>query len=299
MQERRAQVKNGYFVLTVSFVVLALLVPLASADNFPALGPAANFGVLGLQGSETITNSLVTINGNEGAVYNSKINNMAPSVVTGNVYVGVATQYGGPGTINGSLIVDQSLMGNSSSIGSVQTAVNNAITQIGTYSNWQAITYSNTANNVFNASSTLTELKINGDLTLNNSSSFNITLSGSSSQYFVVQITGNMNLTGNASLVLTGGIDPSHVIYYFSGATCDINTHVSDVVNGIVLAPNCGSSGGIDGTWNGELIFGKSASLMSGATFNQPVTQTPEPAALVLFASALPLLLRRRRGFSA
>jgi len=261
----------------------------APVDAFPNLGDASNFGVLGLAGTETITNSNVTINGNEGVVANATIKNMAPSTVTGDVTVNSPSQFGGAGKVNGSINTNTSQMGTG---GTVQTAINNAITQINSYTGFTNAGNVTTAT-TFNATGTLNEIQV-GSINLNNA---NLTLNGTANQYFVVNVTGNMSLVGTASLNLTGGITPSNVIYYFSGANSSINTHVGDVLNGIILGPH--TSMNLDGTFNGEIIGGANISLLSGAVVNQPpLTATPLPVALPLFATGvgfLGMMARRRR----
>lgn len=279
--------------VTMTGLVLAFFACLAAlpahADSFANLGVAGNYGVLGINGGNIVL-SAVTVHGNVGDVQGGTISNMAPSSITGNVDIFTSSQYSGPGSLGGSKNINAALMGSS---GSVQTAVNNAISTIGGYTNWQNVSVATNANNVFNAGGTLTELRINGDINLNN---FNITLNGGATQYIVVNVTGNLALTGTASLLLSGGITPDHVIYYFNNAGCTFNTHVGDTVSGIMLGPSCAMT--LDGTWNGELISGDGISLLSNANVNQPTTTTPEPGSLALLGTgllALGGLVRRSR----
>jgi hypothetical protein len=263
----------------------------ARADSFPILGAAGNFAVLALAGGNLLSNNLVTVNGNEGAVYNSSISNSAPSVINGNVYVSQTSQYSGPGTLNGSLIANSTLMGPS---GTVQTAVNNAINTINGYSfptsgpNYFGSGITGTANITINANpgvGSLTEVFVNGDINLNNT---NLTLNGSSNQYFVVDVTGNLDLTGTASLLLSGGITSSNVIYYFSNSNCSFTTHVGDTTNGIFLAPSAGCNlTSMDGVWNSEIISAGSIQLLSGAKVNSPTVTAPEPNTFSLLAIGL------------
>lgn len=269
------------FIIAAAVACLALP-GVSRADAIPNLGASSNFAILELAGGNTVNNSLVTITGNEGAIQGSKITNQAPSIVTGNVYVDQASQYSGPGTVNGSVITDTTLMGSS---GTVQTDVNNVITTI------QGDTFPTSGSDYFgsgistattiNASGTLTDVAVNGDINLNN---MNLTLNGTSSQFFLIDVTGNLSLGGSASLLLTGGITPSNVIYYFSGPNCTFNTHVGDTSQGILLAPSSSCNlTSMDGTFDSEIISAGNIQLLSGANVFQPTTPSvPEASSITL-----------------
>jgi hypothetical protein len=134
-----------------------------------------------------------------------------------------------------------------------------------------------------NAVGAVTVVQVNGDISLNN---LNFTLNGNSSQDFIVRVTGSLSLVGTAALALSGGVTPSHVIYDFTGTSSkSINTHVGDVINGIVITQNLPMT--LDGTFNGELIGGKSISLLSGAIVNQPPSTVPEPKDITMLGAML------------
>ena len=156
----------GYLVLgTVSY-----------GQAVPVLGAAGNFGVLALGGSETVNNSNVKITGNEGAVYGAKISNQAPSSVTGNVYVNASSQYNGAGAVGGSVVADPTSMSTS---GTVETAINNLITTLNNnaYPTIGPLYFGSGINSAttINATGSLTEVEINGNVSLNNA---NLTLNG-------------------------------------------------------------------------------------------------------------------------
>lgn len=286
--------KSKLLISLIPTVMLLVISGEAQATMIPDLGAAGNFAVLGLAGTETITNSLVTINGNEGAVQGGSIANNAPSTVNGNVYVDQNSQYSGPGSLKGSLIAQPS-MGSS---GAVQSAVNDLIAQINGYTFGSSLGNINTAT-ILNASGTLTLDSI-GAINLNNA---NLTLNGASNQYFVIKSSGDLSLVGTAALQLTGGITPDHVIYYFTGSSGSFNTKVGDTMDGIFLAPDYTMS--LDGIFNGELISGENISLLSGAVVNQvsstsSISATPEPSTWLLFGTGILLMgvmaARKQKG---
>jgi hypothetical protein len=138
-------------------------------------------------------------------------------------------------------------------------------------------------------------IKVNGNIDLNNA---NLTLSGPSNASFIIDVSGNLTLVGTASL-LTSGVSDRNALYNFTGSNASINTHVGDVVNGVLLADGSSSQMTLDGTFNGELI-GNDITLMSGAVVNSPPPIVPEAKSFVLLGTGagvagLIRFLRRRR----
>jgi hypothetical protein len=111
-----------------------------------------------------------------------------------------------------------------------------------------------------------------------------LTLSGTSNDTFVVQVTGNIDLGGSDSLGLGGAVTAANVLYVVTG---DVSTKVGNTVNGTLLGVN--SNFNLDGTFNGEIIGGGSQiQLMSGAVVNAiPFNTAPEPSTMALFGSGL------------
>lgn len=255
----------------------------AYADAFTDLfsSGAGNYAVFELGGSPNLINlSAVTVNGSVATVTGGKIMNMSPSSITGNVYEAASGQYSGPGHLGGSQIIDPSAMLLNYN-GAVQAATD-AANAVPTYTVNTDIT---TATNYTAAAGQTVVIDLSGNINLNNA---NLTLSGTATSHFIVNITGNLSLTGTASLV-NSGVPLSNIIYNFTNATNGIvNTHVGDTVDGIMLAGSGCGGWTLDGTFNGALIAKCNINLLSNATVNGlPPQQVPEPPTLLLFATSL------------
>jgi hypothetical protein len=218
-----------------------------------SLGAAGNYAVLGLMNTQVV-NSNVFITGNEGVSQGGKLNNMAPSTITGNAVEYAAGQYSGPGKLGGSLIIDPSTIGSADSDALAAAAQASALVPtvtFGTISSPQTLT-GNGGENV---------IQVNGDI------KSTLILNGTANDVFIVNVTGSVSLGGSTTLGLAGGVTADHVLYNFTGASGSISTHVGNVLNGTLLAPKYSMS--LDGVFNGEIIAGgKSITLLSGAKVN-------------------------------
>jgi hypothetical protein len=218
-------------------------------------GPG-DYAVLGLGGLVNLSN--VTVTGNVGVGAGGTISNMAPSTIVGNVFASATNQYSGPGILTGSITDNASLL--AANVASAQKAAADAA---GETPNWifTGISGATTITGVAG----LNVINVIGNINLNNA---NLTLKGPSNAFFIVNVTGNMTLGGTASLLSSGGVTNSDILYNFTASNASISTHVGDTTNGILLAAGCKSSMNLDGIFNGELI-GTKIALLSGATLNQ------------------------------
>lgn len=271
-----------------SFFILALgaglmgLCSSAKADNF-SLGNASTFAVVGLAGTTTtrdqINNSLVTVNGNEGISQYGTLTNQAPSVINGNVYEYASGEYSGPGTLNGSVIVNPSFMSSADSSALTENAFAASLTPTQTFG---AISSATT----ITGTSGVNVINITGGVNLNNA---NLTLTGPAGAIFIINISGSASLGGTASFALAGGVTDGNVLYNFTGPNgTSINTHVGDTINGIILAPNYKLT--LDGTFNGEIIgggAGDNIQLLSGVVVNGIPQAVPEPGVVALLVMGL------------
>jgi len=273
--------------ILAALLFVSITAPVAQAEAI-GLGQAGNYAVLGLDSvtaGTAINASNVTINGSVGVSHLSTLSNMAPSTINGTVYYQDAGSVSGPGHFNGTPATFQQ------SMTQAVTDAFNANTQNALLPATQTVSGNITTGTTFFGNGGLNVIDVNGGISLNNN---NITLHGSASDVFVVNVTGDLSLTGTASLLLDG-VATSHVLYNFTGGTSahhgSFDTHVGDVVYGTMLAPFYDMN--LDGTWHGELIGGPlSIGLLSGAIVTEdsftpgPGAQpTPEPATIVTLLS--------------
>jgi Ice-binding-like len=285
---------------TSSLAALVALFVFAGADrcfaDFTGLGAAGGYAVLGLdtppppgtptQGT-TIDASLVTITGNVGVSDMSTLKNAAPSKVIGDVYVAAG------GTVNNSGTITGTIFTHSANFPQAVTDAFAANTAGAALMATQTFTASsiNTAGKTITGNGGLNVIDITGDINLNN---HNITLSGGASDIFVVNVTGNLDLVGTASLVLTGGLSTGNVLYNFTGGTSahhgSFNTHIGDNVYGTMLAPYYDMN--LDGNWYGELIGGpmtigllSNATVTNSASFPSFTLPVPEPSEFVALSA--------------
>jgi hypothetical protein len=206
---------------------------------------------------------------------------MAPSTVNGTVFRDSTATVTGPGPITGGVIV-QSLLSTVNAANSASTTFAGLGTTqtFGNISNATTI-HGNGGTNVINVTGNITNSLI---------------FSGTASDQFIVNIHGNVNLTGNTSLGT--GVSASQVVFNIVGAHT-VQTDVGNLVNGIVLATDISSSMTLDGSFSGELI-GNNITLMSGAHVTDiQVQSVPEPSSMLLMAFGsigMGVLLRRKLG---
>ena len=233
---------------------------LALSASAVSLGAAGQFGVLGLQNTQ-VTNLIAQINGNEGVSLGGALQNSFFSKITGNVSESSSHQLSGVGKLVGSVTADSALLA------TVDSSALAASTQAA------ALTPSRTFGTITQA----TTVAGNGGLNviaINGSIRNSLTLKGTANDIFIVNVTGNANLSGSETLGLAGGVTANHVLYNFTGHGGTINILSNSPVDGTLLALHDNII--VDGTFNGEIIGGGAEIvLLPGTTVNQDPFSAP------------------------
>jgi len=246
-----------------------LAMPAYAGNTPPTLGTASNYAVLGIGNSTldakaaTLLNSNIQIFGNEGIGFGGTVNNMAPSTVHGNVYEYQAGQISGAGHVMGSTIVNGALL-NQNYVDAVS-----ASSQASALTPTQSFGTVNSATTV-HGNGGLNVIQVNGDI-LNS-----FVLSGGPSDVFVVNVTGTVNLSGATSLGLGDNVTAGQVLYNLTSSGKNVMTHVTNVINGTILAINDTIT--VEGVFNGQVISAKNITLLSNSTVNYvPFTPPTNP----------------------
>src|SRR6185437_14374876 len=128
-----------------------------------------------------------------------------------------AGQFSGPGSLGGDVIVDPAKLSQADS--DAILAASQAAAQ--------------TPTQTFDSISKATTIIGNGGvnvIAVNGNITNSLILSGSASDVFIVNVTGTVNLTGNATLGIGGEVTADHVLYNFTGASGTISTKVGNVL---------------------------------------------------------------------
>ncbi len=272
---------------TAALLALAAAVlPQAQANSLITMGSPAGIGILGVDNTSITNGGIVW---GDAAVYagGSFRNN---ATVHGNIYTAFSGQYSGAAP-DGAVLVDFS---------DVRASVDNA------FYNASAAAGMTPTRSFAGGITSATTVTGNGGVNVLNVAgniAQNLTLSGSSSDIFVVNVSGTLNLGGGADLLVSGGVTAEHVLYNFTGAKGDISLSSSNVVYGTLLAPTYSFSK-LDGIVYGEVIGAGVIKITShGQIYErpfQPDVMAPEPGGIELFACGLSLIgvaaaLRRAR----
>jgi hypothetical protein len=228
-----------------------------------SLGDAGQFAVLGLRGTQ-INDGSATITGNEGVSRGGVIQTSSRTHITGNVDEFARREFRGRGHVGGHVVVDAALMTQADAdalAASAQAAALKATQTLGTVRRATTIT----------GNGGLNVIDINGSIRAS------LTLSGGANDVFVVNVTGNLSLSGSAALGLAGGVTANHVLYNFIGRHGQISTGAHDAVNGTLLGVHYNFN--VGGTVNGELIGGgRTINLGGHATITQVNFKFPDAA---------------------
>jgi hypothetical protein len=266
-------------ILFAAFGVSVVLSAQARADF--EIGAAANYGIIAGPNTTSMQFSNSTYNGNV-ATDNSSTTaggnyvQFSSGTINGNFsFVGTAQTNLGSGTLNGSNIANDS-------------NVSSAYNTISSLSS----TFAGEAGLSFGGSGSLTASTGTQDAagnyvfttTANNFLSGGaLTLTGTASDYVVINVTGNNNVQLKNLLSLSGGITDDHVFINITGTGQQIGGNTNGgIVNGIFVALN--DKFNVDNTTiDGRVIGGSNQDfqLVSGFKLNAPPTPVPEPSRIV------------------
>lgn len=216
------------------------------------IGAAANYGVLALQNTTTIDTN-AAIDGSVGVAAGSTFaaSGKAP-IITQNVYESANGQFTGNAQVGGTVIIDPARMTQANT--DARSGSVTAASQIATQTFWSI-----TVPTTITGNGGLNVINISGSI------SSSLTLVGSASDVFIVNVSGNLSLKSRESLGIIG-VTADHVLYNFTGAG-SVSLSSRGTVYGTLLAPS--SIVKIDGVLNGAVIAGGSLTLQNGAVIHE------------------------------
>jgi hypothetical protein len=242
----------------------------------------------------------VTINGNVGISENGHLSLEAPSAITGDVYLGTgATASGGgwPGQVGGSVFINQNLA-------AAQAQVIAAANTLAGLTPDVTLASLNTGLAV-TGNGGVKVVNITGNVSLG--SGEHITFSGSADDYFVLNIFGDLDMSGDAAIKGIDGVSASHIlINLYSPNSLGNAAHVDNVINGQIFIPYAtyaefhSINGAVFGGFGGDGTLGSGEiKLMSGATVTSVAFQSVPDAGstLALMGLGLGLLVAGKRKF--
>lgn len=263
---------------TLAFTLLGAALP-AKGGSIP-LSPASMWSAAGIPSIDALDDyavfgrnvnlSNVTVNGTVGVSANGQLKLMAPSSVSGGLYLdgGVAKTLAGS---YGALYAPTDLSTARGQLFGASSAIA-ALAPDTTYSSW-----SNAMSIAGNGG--LNVIDITGGVNLNSKS---VTLTGGVSDVFVINVFGGFSLGGSGGIIAGTGMDASRILINIVGTGSKVTSHVNNELDATIFSPERAVefhsvSGAVYG---GDLEI----KLMSGAQVDYmaftPPQSVPLPAAL-------------------
>jgi hypothetical protein len=248
-------------------------VPSVAAGAAVSLGSANSYAALGLVSSHIVSLD-ASVTGDAGVSKGGDFFNLG-STITGGVVEAGRGQYLGFGKANPTVTIDAALLSkaDSDALSASTQAAGLQATQ--TFKNINAAT-------TVTGDGGVNVIDISGDI--KNS----LILNGTSSDVFIVNVKGSVDLSGRETLGLAGGVTAGHVLYNFIGSKGSVDAGNGTVIDGTLLGPNYGFD--IDGTVNGEIIAGGELLLMRAkvteVSFSAPVAASAGSLSGIAFISS-------------
>jgi len=272
----------------------------AHATGIVSLTNTNNIGVLGLVGAAVANTGTTPGNvvATEGIASGSTLTISGAGttkVVSGTVYDGTAGEVtaGNCGRASGGCVLD------ASDLASGSTLLNN-ISSLATTAGGLAATQT------FGAISTTTTINAGATvynvIDITSITNATVTLNGTASDFFIVNVSGDVSLNAGHSLSLSGGLLAANVLYNFTDvATMTVSLASGDTINGSILAPDSHITMNLAGTVNGMVIGGGAINL-NGLVVNSAGNTWdgyPEPSTYLLLALGLGGLVLARKKLLA
>jgi hypothetical protein len=293
MKDQKYSPREGWAFAAAMFLLVSVAGPCRASLVFNDLGSAGpgNFAILvGPGTTDFALNGPGTTFGNVGydghATVQLNASNNAPMsnvAIAGNLFLATGA------TVN-----------NSSQVGGTIATVSSALDN-----DWSAALMASADFSAMAATQSVPGGAINGTSTISSTGGTNVivlnsvnlgngqtlTLHGSATDQFIINVSGNFVLN-SGKILLTGGLTPDDVVFNITSSGNAVSTSGGlgneSIINGIVLAPNSGIAMA-PGLIIGELIAGgATVHLVSGASVDtSPAAAVPEPSTDALIGAGL------------
>jgi hypothetical protein len=248
------------YSLDANFQATNAAPPPCTCANPVLLGTASTMSVLELGAKKVTLSGPSGIAGDVGIGPNGVFESSGSTVVTGIITLDTGATYHPSGTATNGGVVHASL---STQIADALTAAANAAAQPCTF------TFP-----TINATKTITSTGPTNVVCINNlalGGGAVLTLSGSASDIFILNITGNLSMGGASVIKVAGGLVPNNVLINVIGTGPGINVGGGSTINGALLAVSRDlvlSAGVV----NGVVISGGNMNITSGEQIRCPCT---------------------------